>query len=147
MLITQSYLTFCDPMKCSLPGSSVHGILQAKILEWVAISFSSHCYNLFNYSPVYGYFFPIFYCCNSAGRITLCNYNFCMVRGRFLEVRMVGQMINAYVVFFDICSFIRYSDISFQRDITNFHYHQQFMGCLFPSSLANKFIILLMFVI
>ena len=30
----------CDPMDCSLPGSSVHGILQATILEWVAISFS-----------------------------------------------------------------------------------------------------------
>ena len=31
---------FCDPMDCSKPGSSVHGILQAKILEWVAISSS-----------------------------------------------------------------------------------------------------------
>ena len=30
----------CDPMDCSLPGSSVHGILQARILEWIAISFS-----------------------------------------------------------------------------------------------------------
>ena len=30
----------CEPMDCSLPGSSVHGILQARILEWVAISFS-----------------------------------------------------------------------------------------------------------
>ena len=30
----------CDPMDCSLPGSSVHGILQARIVEWVAISFS-----------------------------------------------------------------------------------------------------------
>ena len=29
----------CDPMDCSLPGSSVHGILQARILEWAAISF------------------------------------------------------------------------------------------------------------
>ena len=37
---TQSCLTFCDPMNCSLTGSSVHGILQARILEWVAISFS-----------------------------------------------------------------------------------------------------------
>ena len=36
----QSYLTLCDPMDCSLPGSSVHGILQARILEWAAISFS-----------------------------------------------------------------------------------------------------------
>ena len=32
--------TLCDPMGCSLPGSSVHGILQARILEWVAISSS-----------------------------------------------------------------------------------------------------------
>ena len=32
--------TLCDPVDCSLPGSSVHGILQARILEWVAISFS-----------------------------------------------------------------------------------------------------------
>jgi len=34
----QSYPTFCDPMDCSLPDSSVHGIVQASILEWVAIS-------------------------------------------------------------------------------------------------------------
>ena len=37
---SQSCLTFCDPMDCSQPGSSVHGIFQARILEWVAISFS-----------------------------------------------------------------------------------------------------------
>ena len=37
--VAQSCLTLCDPMDCSLPGSSVHGIFQAKILEWVAISF------------------------------------------------------------------------------------------------------------
>ena len=39
-LLIQSCLTLCNPMDCSLPGSSVHRILQAKILEWVAISFS-----------------------------------------------------------------------------------------------------------
>ena len=33
-------LTLCDPMDCSPPGSSIHGIFQARILEWVAISFS-----------------------------------------------------------------------------------------------------------
>ena len=37
MLVAQSYLTLCDPTVCSLAGSSVHGILQARILEWVAI--------------------------------------------------------------------------------------------------------------
>ena len=35
-----SRVRLCDPMECSPPGSSVHGILQARILEWVAISFS-----------------------------------------------------------------------------------------------------------
>ena len=40
VLVVQSCSALCDPMDCSLPGSSVHGILQARILEWVAISFS-----------------------------------------------------------------------------------------------------------
>ena len=40
MLVSQLCLTLCEFMDCSLPGSSVHGILQARILEWVAISFS-----------------------------------------------------------------------------------------------------------
>ena len=40
MLVIQSCLTLCSPMHCSLPGSSVCGILQARVLEWVAIPFS-----------------------------------------------------------------------------------------------------------
>ena len=40
VVVTQSCLTLCDPMDWSLLGSSVHGILQARILEWVAIPFS-----------------------------------------------------------------------------------------------------------
>ena len=39
--LLQSCLTLCDPMDCSLPGSPVPGILQARTLEWVAISFSN----------------------------------------------------------------------------------------------------------
>ena len=35
--VTQSCPTLCDPMDCSLPGSSVHGIFQAIVLEWIAI--------------------------------------------------------------------------------------------------------------
>ena len=38
--VAQSCLTVCDPMDCSLPGSSVRGILQARVLEWGAIAFS-----------------------------------------------------------------------------------------------------------
>ena len=37
--VTQSCLTLCDPLDCSLPSFSVHGILQARTLEWIALSF------------------------------------------------------------------------------------------------------------
>ena len=39
--VTQSCLTLRDPMDCSLPGSSVHGIFRARVLEWGAIAFSN----------------------------------------------------------------------------------------------------------
>ena len=39
-LDAESCLTLCNPMDCSQPGSSVHGTFQARILEWVTISFS-----------------------------------------------------------------------------------------------------------
>ena len=38
--VSQLCLTLCDPMDCSLPGSSVHGIFQARVLEWGSIAFS-----------------------------------------------------------------------------------------------------------
>ena len=40
--VTQSYLTLHDPMDCSPPGFSVHGIFQAGVLEWGAIAFSDN---------------------------------------------------------------------------------------------------------
>ena len=39
--VAQSCPTLCNPMDCSLLGSSIHGIFQARVLEWVAISFSN----------------------------------------------------------------------------------------------------------
>ena len=39
-IVTMSFLTLYDPMDCSLPGSSVHGVFQARVLEWGAIAFS-----------------------------------------------------------------------------------------------------------
>ena len=39
-LVAQSYLTLCDPVDCNPSGSSVHGVLHARILEWVDIPFS-----------------------------------------------------------------------------------------------------------
>ena len=40
VLVDQSHPALCNALDCSPPGSSVHGVLQARILEWVAISFS-----------------------------------------------------------------------------------------------------------
>ena len=53
-LVAQSCPTLCDPVDCSLPGSSVHGISQARILEWDAIS-SSHAVIL---KMRYTWYFP-----------------------------------------------------------------------------------------
>ena len=53
--VAQSCLPLCDPMDCSLPGSSIHGIFQASVLEWGAIAFSifssqlTFCSNCFKY--------------------------------------------------------------------------------------------------
>ena len=51
--VAQSCLTLRDPMDWSLPGSSIHGIFQGRVLEWVAISFSMHYmvyHNFYHYS-------------------------------------------------------------------------------------------------
>ena len=62
MLITQPCLTLCNPVDCSPPGSSVHGILQARILEWVAITFSRGSFwprNQSQVSCIAGRFFTV----------------------------------------------------------------------------------------
>ena len=43
--VAQSCPTLCDPMDCSLPGSSIHGIFQARVLEWVAIASSRNTWS------------------------------------------------------------------------------------------------------
>ena len=49
--VAQSYLTLSNPLDCSLPGSSTHGIFQARVLEWVAIAFSDiDTYIQFNFT-------------------------------------------------------------------------------------------------
>ena len=62
VLVTQSYPTLCDTVDCSLPGFSVQGILQARILKWIAIAFcrgSSWPGNQARVSCIAGRFFTI----------------------------------------------------------------------------------------
>ena len=50
--VAQSCLTLCDPMDCSPPGSSIHGIFQASVLEWGANAFSKSACLLSYFSRV-----------------------------------------------------------------------------------------------
>jgi len=58
--VAQSCPTLHDPMDCSPPVSSVHGIFQARVLEWGAIAFSDHPYATIIYSHVKNFLFLIF---------------------------------------------------------------------------------------
>ena len=74
MLVAQSCPTLCNPMDCSPPGSSVHGILQARILEWVDIPFSrgsSSSRDWTQVSCIAGRFF-IIYAAAAAKLLQLC---------------------------------------------------------------------------
>ena len=51
LFIACSCLTLCDPVDCSLPGSSVYGVSQTRILEWVAISFSRGLFPIQGWNP------------------------------------------------------------------------------------------------
>ena len=67
---SQSYLTLSDPMDCSLPGSSVHGIFQARVLEWGTIAFSHKIHLKYIKKNK----FPLVYC--SAAPIRACTIGF-----------------------------------------------------------------------
>ena len=62
--VAQLRPTLSDPMDCSLPGSSIHGIFQARVLEWVAIAFSNYIVGNTQYVlKGIGLFFPLEYNC------------------------------------------------------------------------------------
>ena len=56
---TQSCPTLSDPMDCSPPGSSIHGIFQARVLEWGAISFSDYLSRFHIYALIHDICFPL----------------------------------------------------------------------------------------
>ena len=61
-MCAQSCLILCDPLGCSPPGSSVRGVLQARILEWVAISCSRGSSQFRDRTPVFCIGMQIHYC-------------------------------------------------------------------------------------
>ena len=75
-LVTQLCLTLWDPMDCSPPGSSVHGILQARTLEWVAMPFSRGIFPTQGLNPGLPHCRWILYCLSHPGSplITILSY-------------------------------------------------------------------------
>ena len=60
--VAQSCPTLSDPVDCSLPGSSIHGIFQARVLEWGAIAFSHFLSLGFHFGPFLEFLFLYFHC-------------------------------------------------------------------------------------
>ena len=90
VLVTQSCPALCDPMNCKPSGSSAHGILQARILEWVAISFSrgpSQPRDRTSVSYTAGRFFTIW----ATREINLAKGKACIPQNSFINERTSHQ--------------------------------------------------------
>ena len=90
VLVTQLCLTLCDPTNCSLPGFSVHGILQARIQEWIAIPFSrgsSQPGDLSLLSCIAGRFFTVWATQKSSSCLISPLYPYCYIITKCLHLR------------------------------------------------------------
>ena len=98
--VAQSCPTPSDPMDCSLPGSSIHGIFQARVLEWGAIAFSE-----MSYGSMYKWAYVNEWMCTV---ILLCNYP---LKNYWLYIMFQGFFKINVVNFFIKLSFKMFTDI------------------------------------
>ena len=97
--VSQSYPTLSDPMDCSPPGSSIHGIFQAKLLEWGAIAFSGRDLQSFPFCC-----FPLFLCLDLWGRLS------------YLCLLFFGTLqSNGYIFPFLLCLSLLFFSLLFVR--------------------------------
>ena len=104
------YLTLCNPMDCSLPGSSVHEILQARILEWVAIPFSresSQSRKWTQVSYIAGRLFPIWTIREDCGM----NINL-----KTFHIHTLCFMISSHSIFFKKNQWYKIKNIRWVQD-------------------------------
>ena len=104
-LVTQSCLTLCYRMDCSLPGSSVHGILQARILEWFAIPFSrgsSQLRDQTQVSCIWGRFFIIWTTSEVHWEMSLVNNYHHTYKNFFIF--LWWELLRSTLIKFKLCS-------------------------------------------
>ena len=96
------YLTLCNPMDCGLPGSSVHGISQARILEWIAIS-SSRGSSPPRDRTAGRYFVPVppgsptlysFFFCSFTDPLARATYSWTMLSGCLISDTAIGRVFQ-----------------------------------------------------
>ena len=116
MLITQSCLTLCDPMDCSLPGSFVNGIFQARILEWVATSSSSYCWenSLYKWEIVYSLFEDLVKLLST-----------CWIRGLLCEKSLASGSFYLINLFW----FLSFLNLLFVMYLQNHSFFLKFSNC------------------
>ena len=91
--VALSYLTLCDPMDCSPPGSSIHGIFQARILEWGAIAFSTEGFN-------YLWLLSVQFCSVAQSCPTLCDPMDCSPPGSSVHVISQARILEWVAISF-----------------------------------------------
>ena len=112
--VTQSCPTLSDPMDCSLPGSSVHGIFQARILEWGAVAFS----NPMNYSILFIFMSPA----PSTWLVTQCiTIEWRNSKGQALVVKYGDTMNSSKLIFSLTVSNLRL--LSYQTKAATFQHY------------------------
>ena len=128
--VAQSCLTLSDPMDCSLPGSSVHGIFQARVLEWVAIAFSNAYGGPSKLKPQFWFVstvsltFSSFYYIFSFSYIPLCHLK--------LNFYKPSKFIWSFWLYYSNCSFLK-SKIYFWLLPSSSH---QYVLSLVPNNLV-----------
>ena len=112
--VAQSCSTLCDPMDCGLPGSSVRGILQARVLEWVAISFSrvsSQPRDRTQVSHIPGRCFNLIVIISLRGRFSLLpeNIRFKPIIFQVETMKVISIFAGSFSPFVNFCEVLRFS--------------------------------------
>ena len=92
--VAQLCPTLRDPMDCSLLGSSVHGIFQARVLEWVAIAFSEFFFMLHIYNSIYKYYIIYIY------KLYIYIYLWRFIREEILYLKNKWKGLHIQIIYF-----------------------------------------------
>ena len=141
VLVTQSCPTLCDPMDHSPPGSSIHRILQARILGWVAISFSRIYYiHIYNSISIYELYVYVYKCVCMYMYIHVYMYVYvcicvCICMENYSYTAIYNVCIYIYICLFP-CEYVYiYIFFFFFNGIT-------LDTCFFPLCFAEVFVLL-----